>query len=164
MLAKEGKRLARFSVAVRGSSLKRLRLVPKGFENWRIVPGAMSFGDLAQHLVDADRWLFKKLEVRTLDPMAGEAGVVNIAERSEYLDLLEELEQLGQARASLLESMSESQFEEEITDIRFGGQTTVWWVIVRGNLDHEIHHRGEIWHLGRHRVISSKCWIEENQI
>jgi uncharacterized damage-inducible protein DinB len=28
-------------------------------------------------------------------------------------------------------------------DSRFG-EVTVWWVIVRGNLDHEIHHRGFI--------------------
>ena len=144
MTASEGERLARFSLAVRESSLERLRAVPEGFENTRIAPGSMSFGDLALHLVDADRWLFEKLEARTLDPIVGQAGVVSIAERSEYLKLLAELEETGMARASLLETMSDSHLEQEIEDARFGGQTSVWWVIVRGNLDHEIHHRGEV--------------------
>jgi uncharacterized damage-inducible protein DinB len=140
----ESRRLARFSLAVRESSLKRLRSVPEGRENWSIVPGGMSFGDLAYHLIEADRWLFDKLRDPKLDPIAGRAGVVDITERREYVELLEQLEQTGRARASMLENLSEAQLEEGITDARFGGQTSVWWVIVRGNLDHEIHHRGEI--------------------
>ena len=48
----EGRRLAEFSRAVRESTLKRLRLVPDGFENWRISPQAMSFADVAKHLID----------------------------------------------------------------------------------------------------------------
>ena len=144
MSTAEGRRPAQFSLAVRESSLKRLRLVPEGAENWRIAPGAMSFGDLAQHPIDADRWLFRKLDERGLEPMVGQAGLVDIGERSEYLGLLEEMERLGQPRTSLLQGMSEAQFEEPIIDARFGGPTTVWWVIVRGSFDHEIHHRGAI--------------------
>jgi uncharacterized damage-inducible protein DinB len=140
----EGQRLARYSTAVRESSLKRLRLVPEGSENWRVAPGAMTFGDLAQHLIDADKWLFRKLEDGSLEPIVGQAGVVNIMERTEYLRLLDELAHTGEARASLLASMTESELEERIIDTRFDGETTVWWTIVRGNLDHETHHRGEI--------------------
>jgi uncharacterized damage-inducible protein DinB len=29
-------------------------------------------------------------------------------------------------------------------DDRFGGEVTLWWTIVRGNLEHEAHHRGQI--------------------
>jgi len=39
----EAERLGRFSVAVRQSTLKRLRCVPAGRENWRPDSGAMSF-------------------------------------------------------------------------------------------------------------------------
>jgi hypothetical protein len=58
----EGARLAAWSRAVRGSTLKRLRRVPEGFETWSPVPGAMSFAELAHHLAEADRRLFRKLE------------------------------------------------------------------------------------------------------
>jgi uncharacterized damage-inducible protein DinB len=136
--------LSAWSKAVRESSLKRLRLVPPGSENWRPVPGSMSFGDLAQHIVDADLWLFRKLELRTLQPMHGHAATVHISARQDYLDILSRLDQTGKQRSELIQQLSPPQLSELITDQRFGGEVSVWWVIVRGNLDHETHHRGQI--------------------
>ena len=140
----EGQRLSAFARAVRGSTLKRLRLVPPGQENWRITPEAMSFADHAGHLIDTDEWLFKKLAVKTLDPILGEAGSVTVADRAEYEALLDALTRSGERRCALLESLTTEQFDETIYDARFDGAVSVWWIIVRGNLDHEIHHRGQI--------------------
>src|SRR4030042_2553979 len=100
MPSKEGDRLALYSLAVRESSLKRLRLVDNGKENWRIAPKTMSFADVAQHLINSDKWLFKKLEIKTLNAEMGEAGKINIKKRSENIALLEELIAKGHARAS----------------------------------------------------------------
>ena len=136
--------LAALSEAVRESSLKRLLLVPPGNENWRPVPGMMSFGDIAQHVLDADLWLFSKLEQRTLEPMHGQAGAVEISARQEYLGILAHLEQTGKQRSELIQNLSDAQMSAPIIDQRFGGEVSVWWVIVRGNLDHETHHRGQI--------------------
>jgi len=144
MDAREGKRLAEFSTAVRESTLKRLRLVPEGYENWRISPETMSFADLAQHLIDADNWLFKMLELKNLKPMVGKPGLVEVTNRSRYLSLLEGLMETGARRAEILENMTERELSEMIFDGRFGREVSVWWIIVRGNLDHEIHHRGQI--------------------
>ncbi len=124
--------------------MKRLRRVPPGQENWRIAPGAMSVADLAQHLVDTDEWLFKKIEVKTLDPIVGYTGAVEITDRADYLALLDALIRTGAQRCALLESLTEDQLDEKIFDARFGGEVSLWWIIVRGNLDHEIHHRGQL--------------------
>ncbi len=140
----ESQRLAAFARAVRESTLKRLRLVPPGQENWRLTPGAMSFADQAQHLIDTDEWLFKKLDVKTLDPILGEAGTVTIAHRAEYEALLDALARSGQRRDALIKSLTDEDFDALIYDARFDGEVSVWWIIVRGNLDHEIHHRGQI--------------------
>ena len=140
----ESQRLVAFARAVRESTLVRLRRVPPGRENWRLTPEAMSFADQAQHLIDTDEWLFKKLAVKTLDPILGEAGTVAIADRAEYEALLDALARSGERRCVLLESLTAEQFDETIYDARFGGEASVWWIIVRGNLDHEIHHRGQI--------------------
>jgi uncharacterized damage-inducible protein DinB len=137
-----GQRLAEFAVAVRESSMKRLRRVPLGKENWRVSPDAMSFADTARHLINADEWLFKQLE-SSIPAMKGEAAVEDIKSRDEYDALLDELEETGKRRAKLLATMPDSRFSEKIYDERFG-EVTIWWVIVRGNLDHEIHHRGQI--------------------
>jgi uncharacterized damage-inducible protein DinB len=136
--------LSEFAPAVRQSSLKRLRQVPMGAENWRVDPEAMSFADVAQHLIDADNWLFRKLEIRDLEPMVGMAHVVDISRRADYGAILEHLEIVGQQRSALLQTLNQDALQERITDARFGGEVTVWWVIVRGNLDHEIHHCGQI--------------------
>lgn len=140
----EGRRLAELSTAVRESTLKRLRLVPEGYENWRISPETMSFADVAQHLIDADRWLFKMLELKNMKPMVGRPGLAHITSRGQYLSLLEELIQIGAHRSKMLEEMTEADLSERVFDERFDGEVTVWWIIVRGNLNHEIHHRGQI--------------------
>ena len=144
MSTQTAQRLAAFARAVRESTLNRLRRVPPGRENWRITPEAMSFADTAVHLVDTDEWLFKKLAVKTLDPILGEAGVVEVAGRADYEALLDALIQTGERRGALLENLTEADLAETIYDARFGGAVSVWWIIVRGNLDHEIHHRGQI--------------------
>jgi len=144
MSASEATRLAEFSRAVRESTLNRLRRVPEGRENWRITEEAMSFADVARHLCDADHWLFKQLQDGSLQPLCGAAHRVITTDRSDYLAILGELEQTGRRRAALLESMTAGRLSEKLFDHRFGGPVTVWWIIVRGNLDHEIHHRGQI--------------------
>jgi uncharacterized damage-inducible protein DinB len=136
--------LAEWSRAVRESSLKRLRAVPAGSENWRPVANAMSFGDLAHHIVEADEWLFRKLEAPALAPIVGHAGAVTITAREQYLELLRELEHLGAQRSQLIAGFSDEQLRERVEDRRFGREVTVWWIVVGGNIDHEIHHRGQI--------------------
>lgn len=140
----ESQRLAQWSKAVRGSSLKRLSLVRPGFENWRLTAGSMSFADVAFHLIEADQWLFRKLAEPGLSPMVGRAETTNILAREQFTALCEELEALGQQRAAVLEALSPAQLDATVFDGRFGGVVTFWWVVVRGNLDHEVHHRGQV--------------------
>ncbi len=140
----EGRRLAELSEAVRESTLKRLRRVPPGAENWRPTPQAMSIADLAQHVIDADEWLFEALERGGLPPMDGKVGAVTIDRPEAFQRLIDDLVRTGQQRRDLLAGLSDEALNEMMHDARFGGAVSVWWVIVRGDLDHEIHHRGEI--------------------
>jgi uncharacterized damage-inducible protein DinB len=126
--------LADFSVAVRESTLKRLRVVPDSFENWRAYQNGMSFADIAQHIInDPD-----------LKSMKATAGLINITDRKMYNDLIDQLVERGNKRKQLIENLSSEELDELIYDDRFQGKVTKWWLIVRGNLDHEIHHRGQI--------------------
>ena len=139
----EGKRLATFSDAVRESTLKRLAVIPEGCEDWSIDKDSMSFADIAQHLIDSDNYLFEILETKCCPRMVGTPALAEIKSRDEYLRLIDELKRTQVMRRALLESMSDEAFSETIYDERFG-EVTAWWIIVRGNLDHEIHHRGQI--------------------
>jgi len=140
----EGQRLAEFSSAVRGSTLKRLHAVPSGCENWRSRPEAMSFAELAQHLIDCDRWLFRKIQDASLEPVTGGVRLAADQTADQFRRLCQTLDDLGQQRAELLASLSDVALERVLPDRRFGGEVSLWWIIVRGNLDHEIHHRGQI--------------------
>ena len=139
-----GEQLAEYAAAVRDSSLKRLRRVPAEYENWRPSKRALSFADLAHHLVAADEWLFAKLDDPTLRGMVAEAGEAGQVSRAEFLALLERLERSGVRRAEILSNLDAANLERKTPDDRFGGEVTVWWLAVRGNLDHEAHHRGQI--------------------
>jgi len=98
--------LVKFAGTVRESTLKRLKLVPVGAENWRVDPEAMSFSDTAQHLIESDQWLHSTLKARTSAQMLGRAGIANITDRTQYEALLNKLVRSGHQRASLLSSLT----------------------------------------------------------
>ena len=139
-----GVRLAQLSEAARESTLKWLRAVGLGLEAWRPTAETMSFVDLAQHLLDADRWLFGVLDGQPASPIVGLPGLAPISTRAEYDALLLALEVAGIERARRLAGLSDARLAECWCDARFGPGTSLWWTIARGNLDHEIHHRGQI--------------------
>jgi uncharacterized damage-inducible protein DinB len=125
-------------------SIKTMQLIPAGKENWRISPGAMSSADIAYHLIQTDDWLFKKIKLKDLKSIKGSAGAIEIKTRNDYIKLIEELNKSGEKRAGFILSLDDKVFQEKIYDDRFGKEVSVWWIIVRGNLDHEIHHRGQL--------------------
>jgi len=140
----EKERLVDFSLAVRESTLKRLRSIPPGFENWRISENSMSISEIVHHLIEADLWLFQKVRIKNLEPIIGEKGKINVSSRMDYLQLIDKLIGTGRKRIEWIQNMDENDLQEMIYDRRFSKEVTVWWLLFRGNLDHEIHHRGQL--------------------
>ena len=142
----EQQNLAEFSLVVRQSSLKRFQIVPAGMENWRITPGSMSIADLARHMIRADEWLFRKVADPNIEVIKGNPGEVSVTEREQYDALLARLAETGERRAEFIRSMSEEELAKRIPDGHYssGRDSTVWWILVRANLDHETHHRGAL--------------------
>jgi uncharacterized damage-inducible protein DinB len=112
-------------------------------ENWRPSSGGMSFAEITHHIAEADSWLFRKLEDPTLSKMPEKASGAAAITTEEFQELATKLKQSGEERASLLSTLTDAVLDSPIFDDRFG-DVTVWWVIVRGNLDHEAHHRGQL--------------------
>lgn len=135
----EAGRLAAWSEAVRESTLKRLRKVPADRVNWRPDPGAMSFADLARHLLACDTHLARSITEGPQPADHGELGPD--VDAAGFARLVDELERSGARRSRLIAGVTD--LVRPLEDERFG-TTDVWWVIVRGNLDHEVHHRGQI--------------------
>ena len=134
-------RLALFSETVRESTWKRVRQVQPGDEEWRPAQDALSFVDIVKHLVDADTWILKYL--------AGSSGPRAIiapgdARARDWAFLTADLARLGRERAQRIARMSEQELAAEVEEPQVLGRTSYWWLIVRGSLDHEIHHRGAL--------------------
>jgi len=140
----EATRLSDLASAIRESTLKRLRMVPPGREDWRPTEGALSFADIAHHLIQCDEWLFRKLAEPQTPGITAKARAAVVRERAQFESSLSQLTVLGDRRTILISGLSIAQLGALLPDDRFGGEVAVWWVIVRGNLDHEAHHRGQL--------------------
>ena len=136
--------LIKFSRAVRHSTLKRLRKIPKGYENWKPTAYVLTIAEITKHLIDCDYWLFEKMTNESLKSTVPETNSFLINKREEFENLLEELKETQVKREQLIRMLTEEKLFHKIFDDRFNDKVTVWWIIVRGNLDHEIHHRGQI--------------------
>ena len=137
-------KIIEFASEVRRSTIKRLELIPPGFENWAISKNALTISEIADHLIEADRWLIQKFSNITLPSFKAAKGKIHISNREEYCQLIDELKSWLHKKNNYLANLTSEQLDEKIHDDRFGGLVTRWWIIVRGNLDHEIHHRGQL--------------------
>jgi uncharacterized damage-inducible protein DinB len=140
----EQEKIIEFAKAIRQSTIKRLELIPTGFENWAISEHAFTIAEIADHLIEADHWLISKLSDPSLKSFKGAKGKIHVASRNEYIQLIEALRNCLIEKNTFLNELTQEKLNEKIPDDRFGGSATRWWVIVRGNLDHEIHHRGQL--------------------
>lgn len=133
--------LAAFASDVRGSSLKRFRRVRAEDRAWRPREHLLGFVDVLKHLVDADRWLFDILD-------AGQPPNARIAPGDaapgSWDDLLRKLEELGVERSARIRGFSDQDLIENIYEASSLGKVNVGCLILRCNIDHEIHHRGAL--------------------
>jgi len=138
----EGERLAQFSELVRESSLKRFEKVAPADRDWRPATDQLSFVDLLKHLIDADKWNMSILKSEKTIPRAViRPGDAKPEDWDRYIS---ELEILGGLKAEFLRKMSDSVLSQEVEDWEKMGKISKWLILVRGGLDHEIHHRGSL--------------------
>lgn len=136
--------LRRFSDAVRESTLKRLRRVPAGYHDWRPVPDMLSFTDNANHILELDRYLFDRLSGMEVEPVREVVPSTVKITAVEYQTIIEDLVESGKKRAAVIERLSPEELRCPCRDVRYEGEITLWWLIARGCLDHEAHHRGQM--------------------
>jgi len=133
-----------FCKAVRDSTLKRLKSIPEGFENWRISKNSLSFAEIAKHLIESDDWTIKKIKEPTIKSILPEEGSIENCSKEQFTALILELEECLERKIKLINSLDKEKMKSKIYDDRFNGEVSIEWIFLRGNLDHEIHHRGQI--------------------
>jgi uncharacterized damage-inducible protein DinB len=133
-----------FCKAVRDSTLKRLKTVPEGYENWSISKNALSFAEIAKHLIESDDWTIKKINEPAIKSILPEKGSTENYSNEKFNALILELEECLERKIKFIDSLGREKMESKIYDDRFNDEVSIEWIILRGNIDHEIHHRGQI--------------------
>ncbi|MCW8810101.1 MAG: DinB family protein [Ignavibacteriaceae bacterium] len=136
--------LIEFCKAVRDSTLKRLKTVPEGYENWRISKNSLSFAEIATHLIESDDWTIKKINEPSIKSILPEKGSIENCSKEKFNTLISELEDGLERKIHFIDSLDKEKIESKIYDDRFNGEVSIEWIILRGNIDHEIHHRGQV--------------------
>ena len=138
------KLLIDFCRVVRDSTIKRLKAVPEGYENWSISKNALSFAEIAQHLLDSDDWTINKINNPGIKSILAEEGSIEDCSRKEFNQLISTLEESLERKFKFIESLDKEKMGSKIYDDRFNDEVSIEWIILRGNIDHEIHHRGQV--------------------
>jgi uncharacterized damage-inducible protein DinB len=134
--------LAAFSASVRSSTLKRFQRVQTSDWYWRPRTDLLSFADVLKHLLDADHWLFERLDG---GPMS--EGVVitpGAADQPDSTAAVKELARLGAEKELRIRTMTDGDFKSRQFDLGRRGIVNLAQLILRCNLDHEVQHRGSL--------------------
>ena len=136
--------LTEFCRIVRGSTIKRLELVPEGYENWKVSPGALSFAETAKHIIDLDYWLLKKIKNPNTKSIETETAIIKNCNKEEYRKLIKDLKEILGKKTELIKTLDADKLKEKMYDDAYNSEVSLVWLILRRNIDHEIHHRGQI--------------------
>jgi uncharacterized damage-inducible protein DinB len=136
--------LAKMSLAVRESTLKRLRLVPYGSENFRVSENSMSFVEVAAHLIHmdikyCDAFLTRHLKLNVIKRRFA------VADRSEYEMMIDELERTKNIRYRTILAMTDAELSEVMeVEQKHSTSSSSLRSMMHTYLNHEAHHRGQI--------------------
>ena len=136
--------LTEFCRSVRDSTIKRLELVPEGYENWKVSPGALSFAETAKHIIDLDYWLLKKIKNPNTKSIETETAIIKNCNKEEYRKLIKDLKEILGKKIDLIKTLDADKLKEKLYDDSYNSEVSLVWLILRRNIDHEIHHRGQI--------------------
>lgn len=133
-----------FTKAVRQSTLKRLLKVPEGYEHWKISKDALSFAEVAKHLIDIDEWLINKIKDPGFKSIETQTAVMKECSHEKFLELIEGLKKSLDEKLNLIQGLGRDELDRKIYDDSYNVEMSIAMLILKRNLDHEIHHRGQL--------------------
>lgn len=136
--------LIEFCKSVRESTIKRLEIVPEGYENWKVSHNALSFAEIAKHIIDLDNWLFEKIRKPNTKSIETETAIIKYCNIEEFKELINNLKGILQKKINLINTLDGDKLKVKIYDDAYNSEVSLAYLILRRNIDHEIHHRGQI--------------------
>jgi len=125
--------------SVRGRTLRVARAIPPERIEWRYRDDAWSFGDLLRHLGAIERYMFA--ENACGRPSAYPGHGPELAQG--YEGVLDYLSRMHQEAVEVLRGLSTDDLEKPAQTP--GGARLPVWKWLRAMVEHEVHHRGQIY-------------------
>jgi uncharacterized damage-inducible protein DinB len=120
---------------VHKQSVKVMSVAPSDKFDWQPVDSAMTLGDLVRHLPQAELFLVGL----TTGKKPAERDFSSLKTTEE---VVEAFKQTHEECKKVVSEMSESELNENVT---LGPNTMPKRVLLHGMLEHEIHHRGQLY-------------------
>ena len=124
---------------IRQRTLRVIRYVPPDHIEWTPRPGKFTIGDLIRHLATIERYMYAE-NVKNMPSRYPGHGVALAAG---YEAVVEFLERTHKESMAIFASLSDEDLQKKCTNPD-GTSITIWkWL--RAMVEHEIHHRGQIY-------------------
>ncbi|MBW3552055.1 MAG: DinB family protein [Gemmatimonadetes bacterium] len=124
---------------VRERTLRVLACVPDHRMHWRPAAGAFSFGDLVRHLGAVERWMFAENASRRPSRYPGHQA--ELAEG--YGGDLAYLAAMHEQAMEIFRGLTAEDLDARC--VTPGGAEITVWKWLRSMVEHEVHHRGQIY-------------------
>lgn len=124
---------------IRGRTLAVARVIPEDRLEWRPSEGAFSFGDLLRHLAAIERYMFA--ENARLQPSRYPGHGRELADG--YAAVFAYFDRMHAEAVAIFAALSPADLQRRC--VTPGGAEIPVWKWLRAMVEHEIHHRGQIY-------------------
>lgn len=124
---------------VRERTLRLVACIPPDKIEWRAAANKFTLGDLARHIAATERYVFVECACGGSNRYAG-CGP-ELAEGRD--DILQFMERMHTESIEMLSRLSDEQLQKKCQSAEGSPITT--WKLLRSMLEHEVHHRGELY-------------------
>jgi len=124
---------------VRERTMRVVACIPADKVEWRAAPNKFTLGDLARHIAATERNVFAECACGGHNRYAG-CG----RELAEGLDaVIRYMERMHRESTNMLGRLSDDQLQQKCQSADGTPMTT--WKLLRSMVEHEVHHRGELY-------------------
>jgi uncharacterized damage-inducible protein DinB len=124
---------------VRGRTMRLVRCVPPDKIEWTCRTGEFTLGDLARHIAATERYVFAECAVGR--PSRYKGCGRELADGRD--NVVAFMERMHSESMEIFSGMTQADFEKKGTSPE--GVPITAWKLLRSMLEHEIHHRGQIY-------------------
>jgi uncharacterized damage-inducible protein DinB len=134
---------------VRERTLKVIKVVPKDKINWTYKEGKFTFADIIRHLATIERYMYA--ENAQFKPSRYPGHGKELAES--YEEVMKFFNQLHSESMDIFSKLSSEDLEKKC--LTPAGIPITLWKWLRAMVEHEIHHRGQIYlYLGMLDIVT----------